>query len=146
MIEHAMLLPLLSDSTVTALQAVAVALLVLIGQYAVAKMSNKVQTKATNVDANSAATTAWQSYAVEMRTRLDGLEDRLTNAERRVRALEAQSTRDLDLIRRLVHRLRSAFRAISDLGGVVAEEDIELADLADLRAQADAYPEPPSKE
>lgn len=125
--------PFLSSTSVTAIQTIVVGGLVFLGQYLVAKMSNKAQEKNTSVDSQSKATEAWQKYAEEMKTRLDSLESRLNEAERRVRALETQSARDLDLIRRLVYRLRAAITSITSLGGTVPEEDHELADLADLR-------------
>lgn len=128
--------PLVGDITVTALQAIAVAFIVLIGQVAVARLSNKAQNRSTDVSSQEKATEAWQDYATEMKTRLDGLETRLNEAERRVRALETQTARDLDLISRLVRRLRAAWKCLEHLGESVPEEDKELADVADLRITA----------
>lgn len=130
----------LSQTAITAIQTIVVAALVFLGQYVVARLSNKAQGATTEVDSQSRATEAWQKYAEEMKSRLDSIEGRLNEAERRVRALETQSARDLDLIRRLVQRLRLAIKSISDLGGTVPEEDREIADLADLRLNAEEGP------
>lgn len=135
-----------SQTTVTAIQTIAVAALVFLGQYVVAKMSNKAQAKNTDVDSQSKATEAWQKYAEEMKERVDSIESRLNEAERRVRALESQSVRDLDLLRRMLHRFRHFMHTLRDLGhhDHVTEDDEELADLAHVRVSAD--PLPPSKE
>lgn len=133
MSEPFVLLPLLSSTTITAIQTVIVAVLVFAGQFAVAKMSNKARGKKVTVDSQTAATTAWQAYATEMKERMSRLEAMVNEQNSRIRTLERQSARDTDLIYRLARRLRGAMREIVRLGGSVDDEDHELADLAELR-------------
>lgn len=132
--------PLLADATVTAVQTIAVAALVFLGQYVVAKMSNRAQGVTTEVDSQHRATEAWQQYAQEMKGRLDGLEARLGFAERRVHALEVQTVRDLELLRRVYQRLRFFITLLVEHGHAVPEEDHELADLIKLRLDAESLP------
>lgn len=132
----------MSDSLVTGLQAVVVALFVLIGQVAVARVSKGAQTEVAEVDAQAKATQAWQDYAAEMKNRIDRMETRLEDAERsanddrrRIAALERQSEADKDLIRRLVGRLRRALDEIRRLGGTVSDADMEVLDLSNTRLE-----------
>lgn len=132
----------MSPATITALQAVAVALLVLLGQVAVARLSKKAAEAPVEVDAQAKATDAWQKYAEKMETRLDLMDRRLLEAEareednrRRIAALERQSERDKDLIRRLLGRLRRALDEVQRLGGRTSEADLEVLDLADTRLE-----------
>ena len=119
---------------ITFVQTIAVAGLVFLGQYVVAKFSNKANKETVGVASQTAATEAWQEYAQEMKGRLDSLEARLNEAERRVRVLETQSAHDLDLIRRMVYRFRHYMRVLrDDHGHKIPPADEELADLADLR-------------
>ena len=127
----------LSPATLTFVQTVAVGGLVFLGQYVVAKLSNKAQEKGTDVDSQSKATEAWQKYAEEMKTRLDSLESRLTSAEERVRLLETQSARDLDLLRRVVYRFRKVLADLRHLGVSAHIEDEELLDLVQIRLDRD---------
>lgn len=130
----------MSDTFVTAIQAVVVALLILFGQIAVARLSKRAQTEATESGVQEKATRAWQEYAEKMEGRLERTEGRLAEVEgreadtrRRIAALERQSEADMDLIRRLLGRLRKALSEISRLGGVVSDADLEVADLAEAR-------------
>lgn len=120
------------------LQAVAVAAIVFAGQYVVAKMSKRGQEVTVEVDSQHKATEAWQQYAQEMKGRLDSVETRLLDAEvreadnrRRISALEGQAARDLDLIRRILGRLRRALDEVRRLGGFVNEADLEVIDIAE---------------
>lgn len=134
----------MSDSVITAIQAVIVAALVLAGQVAVARLSKGAQTEVVEVDAQEKATKAWQEYAAEMKGRLDSMETRLGEAEvretdnrRRISALERGREQDRDLIRRLLFRLRRAMDEIRRLGGSPSDGDGEVADLAEARLELD---------
>ena len=122
-----------NDPVIVAAQTIVVALLVFAGQYVVARYSKKAHSESTEVDAQEKATTAWKDYALEMKSRLDNLEDRLGRAERRVSSLEHEKTHDRDLIRALIVRLRAAQREVQRLGGAVQDADLEVVDLAQHR-------------
>lgn len=122
---------------VPAVQAVIVAGILFAGQYVVAKMSRKGQEETVRSDSQAKATEAWQNYATKQEERLERVEVRLQEAEgreednrRRISALERQAERDLDLIRRLLGRLRNALREVKRLGGSVNDADLEVEDLA----------------
>lgn len=137
----------MSSTLIQALQYIFVAVLVLVGQVVVARLSKKAQEAPVQVDSQTEATKAWQEYAQEMkdaakemRERLGSVEARLSETEareaenrRRIAALERQGERDKDLIRRLLTRLRRAIDEIKRLGGTVPDVDNDLTDLAQLR-------------
>lgn len=130
----------MSPEALGAIQAIAVAVLVFAGQYVVAKISKRAQSETVEVDQQAKATEAWRGYAEKMEARLEGVEQRLADAEtrdadnrRRISALERQDEANRDLIRRLLGRLRRALDEIRRLGGTVSEADLEVADLAQAR-------------
>lgn len=123
----------MGDTAVTAAQAIVVALLVLFGQIAVARISKGAQREAVEVDSQEKATSAWQKYAEKMEARLEAVELREADVRRRVSALEQQVQRDRDLIRRLLGRLQRALTEIRRLGGEPSDADLEVADLARAR-------------
>lgn len=120
----------MSPATITALQAVAVAALVFLGQWVVARISKSATSETTSVTSQEKATEAWRLYAERMESRLAAVEQREEENRRRISALERERDRDRDLIRRLLDRLRRAHAEIRRLGGTVSEADTEVADLA----------------
>lgn len=134
----------MSDTTIQAFQGIAVAGLSILGSWLVARLSKRARSEQTDVDAQSRATDAWESYSARLEKRLDDLEHRFQAAERqqdedrrRIRRLERERENDRDLIRRLVYRLRWALGEIRRLGGDVPPSYDTLADDASHRIEFD---------
>lgn len=111
----------MNPASIEAAKVIAVAVLVLAGQWVVARYSKKANDKTAEVQQDANAVAGFHQLVGDLRTEVDRLRTEVGELRQHVLALEGERTRDRSLIRHLIGYVNVLIAALRTAGQPIPE-------------------------